>query len=242
MGLYNIDNTPITICWEDLYYNVPELKLKGSCTVESRNELRYEWENLKNDVAKKIEVKYPGYIEREKAYIQNFWGLSYEKILTYTNILYGYSYDNLPKNHKDFYEITNTKVKLPIKDDKKPCYITGMVPYDNLTKENIFWFVKKYLKNFYDVDITDIKLVQQLSKEEIIKSWKEELKLQKQCQEMREKGEKFTIRVLPQVLSLYINEKELEQYEKDGLEYGELVGDSEILLSFKDGTFKLINI
>jgi len=232
---------PFVVYWEDLYYTVLKDGVefrKGSVTIEAKSMVKYEIDRINSEFYDKIEVENPGTREENLSTIIAD-GLTWEGLLKSDIYHYSYSYDT-PEN-PDKYEIKDM-IDLPYDENFiYPRYITIYIPEEYITKDIVDKYMKLYIKRFFNVEVDEIEWNMKHDKDYLQKEYDNEIENMKKWEEMREKGEKLKIAMLPQVLSNFLGKELVDKWVLRGLVSAEAVEgcSDEYLLEFVDGHTEL---
>lgn len=230
------EGDPITSCWEDLYYKIKrgnKTIREGGTTPETIEYVQYEIDSLYGDLGEKMEIEFPGYVEEELN--STNYGIPYKDLPNCGEYKWLFSYDD-PES-EDFYQIEDM-INLP-KDENGiyPCYITGFIPVQHLTRKIIEdWFLV-YMEKFLDLkEETEFVWVGVPSDESLEKEYKEYIKGIEQHKQNVKEGKKYEMRFLPQALWLMIGKEKVKELVDRGLEYADMHEDTKTFIyHFKDG-------
>jgi hypothetical protein len=229
--------------WEDIIFYLNEKgqeKFICSITVQSREYYAQILKAVEEDDDKfytKLEIDYPGSLQEEKFAFP--FKMQKEELIKKQEILFGFMYpDPLEPATKN--DSLITLQNLPLQNDVEPDYIEGYIPENKITKENIIQFSKLFLEKYMGILDPEFYWIKPPAAKDVKESWEENQKLIQQSKEMRERGEKWQINMLPQVMEFLEGSTFREKYG-ESVEFGELLESKEILLHFKDGHTEILD-
>lgn len=235
-----MSDEPFRVCWEDLDYDIIKdgEKIRSGCvTIDTKAMAKYELSRINSDFGDHMELKFPGYKEDElNAEIVDH--LTWQGLIDSNAYHYQYCYSDVTDPEK--YEIKDM-INLPYNEyGMTPSYISMYVPEEWLTKDVVEKYMRLFIERFFGYTVDEIEWPVKISPDKLKKEYDDEVARIKEWETMREKGEKMRVILLPQVLSIFVDNELVKKWEARGLKSAEHLEDcDDYTLEFNDGHTEL---